>query len=209
MFTTLFFDLGGVLVDVRPDVAGARFAALTGAPAARFVELVFLGDAHLRLSRGELAPAVFFAEVAAQAGAGTDPGAVASAWQAMLAPRTDVFARVARLGSHFRLGIISDTDPCHLETMLAWPGALFAPFDPVVTSFALGCHKPDRRIFEAACARAGCRPSEAAFFDDRAENVAGARAVGLTAHEVASRAALDAALGGYEAAASSGTARPA
>jgi epoxide hydrolase-like predicted phosphatase len=54
-------------------------------------------------------------------------------------------------------------------------------FDEVVDSSHVGMRKPDREIYELTCARLAIRPEEAVFVDDNAENVAGARAVGMQA----------------------------
>jgi putative hydrolase of the HAD superfamily len=49
-------------------------------------------------------------------------------------------------------------------------------------SYELGFHKPDERIYRAALEHLGAEPEECFFLDDRPENVAGARAVGIDAH---------------------------
>jgi putative hydrolase of the HAD superfamily len=59
---------------------------------------------------------------------------------------------------------------------------LLARLDGVVTSASVGARKPDIRVFEAALAAAGCGASEAIHVGDSAEeDVAGARAAGITA----------------------------
>lgn len=52
-------------------------------------------------------------------------------------------------------------------------------FPIVVDSSEVGMRKPDPRIYELTCARAGVQPTEAAFLDDNADNVAAARALGI------------------------------
>jgi putative hydrolase of the HAD superfamily len=51
--------------------------------------------------------------------------------------------------------------------------------EDVVDSSHVGVRKPEREIYELTCTRLGIEPSEAAFLDDNADNVAGARAFGL------------------------------
>lgn len=48
-------------------------------------------------------------------------------------------------------------------------------------SYELGYLKPDARIYQAACEALQTTPEQCVFIDDLAENVAGARAVGMTA----------------------------
>ena len=52
-------------------------------------------------------------------------------------------------------------------------------FEIVVDSSEVRMRKPDPRIYELTCARAGVRPDESVFLDDNADNVAAARALGI------------------------------
>ena len=62
----------------------------------------------------------------------------------------------------------------------------------------MGCAKPEAVYFERALARAGVAAHDVVFVDDRADNVAAARAAGVAAFCVvgvdAARAAIDDAL---------------
>ncbi len=48
-------------------------------------------------------------------------------------------------------------------------------------SHDVGARKPERAIYDAAVRAAGCAAGECVFFDDLADNVAGAKAAGLRA----------------------------
>ncbi|MER7503579.1 HAD family hydrolase [Nonomuraea pusilla] len=52
--------------------------------------------------------------------------------------------------------------------------------DEVVSSAKVGVAKPGRRIYEIAAERAGAAPERCLFVDDRLENVAAARELGMT-----------------------------
>jgi epoxide hydrolase-like predicted phosphatase len=52
-------------------------------------------------------------------------------------------------------------------------------FEVVVDSSDVGMRKPDRRIYELTCERAGAHPTASVFLDDNRENVAAARALGI------------------------------
>jgi putative hydrolase of the HAD superfamily len=70
--------------------------------------------------------------------------------------------------------------------------------DTIVYSHEVGYAKPDRRIYELACARLEVSPAESVFVDDLEVNVAGALSVGMQAIKFASNrqaiAALEAVL---------------
>lgn len=70
----------------------------------------------------------------------------------------------------------------------AWPGSrevfsgafgLDDAVDEFIISAEEGIAKPEARIYRIAAERLGVRPEEAVFVDDMAENVRGARAVGM------------------------------
>jgi epoxide hydrolase-like predicted phosphatase len=58
---------------------------------------------------------------------------------------------------------------------------VFALFDDIVVSGAVGLIKPDPAIFDLTLKRAGRRPSECLFIDDSKVNVAAAAELGLDA----------------------------
>jgi putative hydrolase of the HAD superfamily len=61
-------------------------------------------------------------------------------------------------------------------------------------SHEIGARKPEAAAFEAVVRDIGIAPSRTLFFDDAAENVAGARVCGLRAVEVATSADIERAL---------------
>lgn len=56
--------------------------------------------------------------------------------------------------------------------------------DNRLVSCDLGVRKPDPLVYKRALDRFGATPEETFFADDSAENIAGARAVGITAHQL-------------------------
>jgi putative hydrolase of the HAD superfamily len=79
-----------------------------------------------------------------------------------------------------RLAIISNMTPNTLVSMREHFGWL-ALFDECVFSCELGTNKPGREIYEHCIRRLGLRAEECLFVDDSAENVLGAREVGMAA----------------------------
>jgi 2-haloacid dehalogenase/putative hydrolase of the HAD superfamily len=80
-----------------------------------------------------------------------------------------------------------------------WPGVramtpAFEHFIDVVVSGTERVIKPEPRIFEIACERAGLRPQEMLFVDDSAANIAAAEALGFVVHRFDDPAALRPAL---------------
>ena len=96
-------------------------------------------------------------------------------WREPTPGATATIAALQRAG--IAVVIVTNSDG-HAEENLAVCG--FAG-TPVVDSMVVGAAKPDRRIFEAALARANVTPGEAVHVGDTlANDVAGARAAGIT-----------------------------
>jgi 2-haloacid dehalogenase len=75
------------------------------------------------------------------------------------------------------------------EARLRFP--FFDRFRGVIVSAHERLIKPDRAIFELLLSRYGLKAEECLFIDDSAANVAGARAVGMTAHHFKDAAELE------------------
>jgi len=78
-----------------------------------------------------------------------------------------------------RLGVISNAWPETREAIQPWINR--DTFDVIVYSCEEGVCKPDPEIYRRALERLSVAPEEAVFIDDKADNVAGARAAGLKA----------------------------
>lgn len=98
-------------------------------------------------------------------------------WSAMNPDTLEVLRLARERGSS--LALLSNA-PFDLAEMLSEHRAM-AGFEHLLFSSRLGLVKPHREAFEAALARIGRGPAEVLFIDDRADNVAGARAAGLRA----------------------------
>jgi len=85
-----------------------------------------------------------------------------------------------QLKDKYRLILLSNTDCQRYYFILEkFPQLKF--FDAYVVSFQVGVMKPEAKIYHEALAKAGCEPQNAVFIDDRQENVASARSLGLKA----------------------------
>ncbi|MEU9407354.1 HAD family phosphatase [Streptomyces sp. NPDC048281] len=114
------------------------------------------------------------------------------AWAVLGAEASGLLDRLADRGTP--LGVLSNA-PASLAAAVRradWS----ARFDTLVFSSDLGLMKPDPRIYRGAEERLGRAASDIVFFDDRAENVAAARAHGWRAHIWSGAAAARAVLAG-------------
>lgn len=78
---------------------------------------------------------------------------------------------------------LTNSNVIHMEYAYAnYP--VLSHFEKVFTSFELGARKPESEIYTEVQDTLQLKPQDILFFDDRLENVEGAREVGWSAHQV-------------------------
>jgi putative hydrolase of the HAD superfamily len=177
----VIFDWGGVLMrtaDHGPRHAWDRRLGLT--PGA--VEAVVHGiPAWRAVQRGESTPETYWQAVAAKLS--LSAGQLAGLRRDFYSgDRLDgsLVALIRDLrGRGVPVGLLSNNSP-ELADLLADLG-VDDLFDACVISAGIGVMKPDLRAYRAILDELGVRPQEAILIDDSAENVKGARAVGMAA----------------------------
>lgn len=87
---------------------------------------------------------------------------------------------IETLATRYRLILLSNTNPIHFD-WIRQQYPLLRHFHDLVLSYEVKAMKPDPAIYQAAVARAGCRPEECFYTDDIAEYVEGARRLGIDA----------------------------
>lgn len=169
------FDLGGVLVDV---VLGRLWETLERERDE--VEAAFFGDGrHDAVSVGALAGHAYLEEAAARLRA--DLAQIRRAWRAVVRVDGDAPPLVESVAT--RSVAWSNTDPEHIEALEGeLPSTLLC--EARALSYEIGATKPLSAFYESALARAGVRPGDVVFLDDRADNITAARALGIDAVEV-------------------------
>ena len=80
----------------------------------------------------------------------------------------DAAACLEILHRKYKIGIIANQEPGTAERLKSH--GILQYIDLVVASAEEGVAKPDRRIFEIALRRAGCRPGNAVMIGDRVDN---------------------------------------
>ncbi len=178
--STLIFDLGGVLVLTHWDRVTSPLARLSGRTPEAVMELIVKGDAYYPFMRGEIQPDEFHRRMCEGLGFNLDFQSFAETWASIIAPNPGLAGLVERLRGGYRLALGSNTDVIHHARGLEVQKAL-RHFREGLLSFELGCCKPDPAFFTSGLARLGVAPAECLFIDDRPENVASARSVGITA----------------------------
>ena len=183
----LLFDIGRVVIDIDFSQVVSRWAAHAGcAPehlAARFVrDEIYHGH-----ERGTVSDAAFFAHLRTQLGIDISDAQFLEGWNAIfVGPMPGIAALLARAAEKLPLYAFSNTNRPHVAHFSAAYPDVFRHFTELYLSSSIGLRKPDAAAFEHVANAIGAPASRIVFFDDSAENIAGARAYGLTAVHVRS-----------------------
>lgn len=171
--TTVLWDADGVLQDATPGWIDRLIAI--GGP--EFPRACMVAERGPLAGDGSFEHAI--ADLVSTLGLGVDPGDVTAIWtQIDLFPAClDLVAQVRSAGT--RCVLATNQQDHRFAAMLALGYA--TTMDALYPSCQLRVAKPDPGYFRAILAAEGIPAAQALFIDDREDNVAAAREVGLAA----------------------------
>ncbi|MBO0766136.1 MAG: HAD-IA family hydrolase [Hyphomicrobiaceae bacterium] len=195
----LLFDLGRVVIELDSARVHARWAELAGVSVAeierRARTRVAQSEAFHRHECGEISDAAFFAHLRSALEIDLTDDELKDGWNAIfVGEMPGIRPLLALAGRVLPLYAFSNTNPAHQACWSVRFSELLASFRQVFVSNELGARKPDVAAFRAVATAMGVAPARILFFDDMAANVAGAKASGMQAVEVAAVADIELAL---------------
>jgi putative hydrolase of the HAD superfamily len=181
----LLFDLGRVVLDIDFGKVVANWAGHAGCEPAQLVARFSPNDAWHRHERGEISDAEFFAGLRASLGIGISDAQLLEGWNAIFTGEMpDIAASLARAAQRLPLYAFSNTNNAHVVHFSQAYADVLGHFREVYLSNAIGLRKPEAAAFDHVVKAIGVPAPRIVFFDDSADNIAGARARGLTAVHV-------------------------
>lgn len=186
----VFFDIGDVLV--RFDLPGLLkdFAWGPGSSPWRVARMVWSRRLVDDVERGRIDGTQLHEAVQEETGYEGDFEAFSRVWNGHFKLDPAVSTLFRRAAKRRPAYLLSNTNPLHWEHLkrrYAFPREAAG----AVLSHEVGARKPERAIYDAAVRLAGCAAGECVFFDDLADNVAGAKAAGLRAFRFKDAARLE------------------
>ena len=181
----LLFDLGRVVLDIDFGKVLANWAGHAGCEPAQLVARFSPNDAWHRHEGGEISDAEFFAGLRASLGIGISDAQFLEGWNAIFTGEMpDIAASLARAGQRLPLYAFSNTNNAHVVHFSKAYAEVLGHFREVYLSNTIGLRKPEAEAFDHVVKAIGVPAPRIVFFDDSADNIAGARARGLTAVHV-------------------------
>lgn len=175
------FDLGNVVVNIDFGRVLGVWSNLSGVPLASLTKKFVMGEAFELHERGEITDEAFAARICGELGIALSFEQFTTGWQAIFAGvRTEVIDIIRGLREEgHRVVILSNTNRLHCDY---WPSQypeVQQSVDKLYLSQDIGMRKPDPAIYHYVLAQEGVAARDAIFFDDNADNIAGAQTVGL------------------------------
>jgi len=179
--TTVFWDLGGVLLRTQDQKLRRAWEARLGLEPGALAEIVFDGPTSVAAMQGRASDDDVWASVGQQLGlAPADRERLRADFFAYDVIDEELMAFVRALRPRARVGLISNAWT-EVRRLLETTWGIADAFDPLILSAEVGLVKPQAAIFHLALERARAEPAQAAFVDDFPENVDAALGLGMKA----------------------------
>ncbi len=191
----LLFDLGGVVVDIDFRRCFRRWADSSGTDIEYIASRFNFDTAYEQHERGTMDIADYLQRVRLVLGVDLGDGELLEGWN-------DIYTGVvpgiglllAAAAAKFPLYAFTNSNPTHQAVWSKRFADELEVFTATFVSCDIGLRKPERVAFDCVAELIGVSPSRILFFDDLAENVAGALDAGLRAVHVGSTNSVLAAL---------------
>lgn len=185
----VFFDIGNVLLSFDAAEVVKKMAwklKLNPFKLARFAWHSGFGE---KIERGELSPRELYRLFCRDVGYTGDYAAFRNLWSDHFTLNKGTSVILDEVARKRKVFLLSNTNHLHYE-FIRRHYAFAASAHGAVLSYRLKMRKPEPGIYLAALRKARVRAEEAFFIDDLAENVEGARKVGMVAMRFTTAAAL-------------------
>lgn len=183
----LLFDLGRVVLDVDFNRTLHCWASHARCEPQDLVARFARDQLYQRHEKGEISDALFFAGLRISLGIDLSDEQFLEGWNAIFAGEMPgIKPLLARAAEHLPLYAFSNTNRPHVEYFSGKYADVLGHFREIYLSSSIGLRKPDAQAYDHVMKAVGVSARRIVFFDDLAENVEGARKVGLTAVHVTS-----------------------
>jgi putative hydrolase of the HAD superfamily len=177
----LIFDFGGVITNMRWDVA-RDIEKRYGLERNTLLRTLYDADdwRAVELGHGDIKAWREAAHQRLEDAAGKKLPYLHEEWRQSWGLIEENIALIRALRPPYRISILSNADST-LEERIEHTMKMRHLFDDVISSAAVNLAKPDERIYRLAAERLGLPVDECVFIDDLDRNVEAARAVGMAA----------------------------
>jgi len=175
------FDLGNVIVDIDFNRVFGAWSDFSRVPLATLKQKFVMGEAFHQHERGEISDEAFAEALSQEMELPLSYEQFEHGWQAIFVGlRPEVIAIMHKLREQgHRVVVLSNTNNLHTTF---WPDEypqVREAADRVYLSQEMKMRKPEARIYQRVLEVEGFSAADTVFFDDNADNIEGARQLGI------------------------------
>ena len=180
MIKTIFFDIGGVLLNIHPERTIKQLGDFTKLSDEEIIA-AFPEDAYHRYERGEISDSGFYRAVKNKLPISNNltEKQFWKAWGLLVGEETEVVKIMNNLTTKYPVWLLSNTNPYHMLKEERFK--LFDKITGGIYSFEVGSRKPEAEIYFKALEIADVTAEKSLFIDDLIENVEMARSLNMNA----------------------------
>jgi len=188
----LLFDLGGVVIDIDFERIFKKWSIYSGLPMQE-IKTAFRADAAFEQhERGQIDSAEYYRYLCDSIGMEISFEQFSEGWNdIMVAPISPTVNLLKDLSAQIPLYALSNANPLHKEYWENTYADELGYFKRVFVSSDIGCRKPDPGAYLLVAEELDADLQNIVFFDDLADNVEGARNLGMQAVHVNSPADIE------------------
>lgn len=186
--SSIIFDLGGVILNINPQLTIDRFKAIGFSGIETFLDhcrsLGFLAD----FQAGRMTDSQFYETIRKESGIDMSNQLIKEAWNAMLLDYPlNRIAKIIELKKNYQLYLLSNTNVVHFHDFaFRVPGVsqLGDLFDNVYYSHEIAISKPNAEAYQFVLEANNLKAEATLFLDDLPENIATAKELGIQTYWV-------------------------
>ena len=183
MIKTIFFDIGGVLINIHPNRTFEYLSDCIDIDKG-IIKKSFPWDAHNNYEKGLLSDKEWYLAVKDSM---PQPCCLKEldfwiGWKLLLGQEKRTLEIIRHLKGRYSIWLLSNTNPRHIQDEIDIRYNFPQLVDGSVYSFDVHYRKPDKNIYNIAMKNAKVNnPGECLFIDDLIENVKAAKNIGMNA----------------------------
>lgn len=182
----IIFDLGGVLLNINPELTIQQFKAVNNQLGSYFDTDYIFPDFFIEFEKGTINRNTFFKHIHQLSETEIKEEKIIDIWNAMLLDLPKDRLRILEnLKQNFKTFLLSNTNEIHQEYFCKQikeenqDKELDDFFHQTYYSHHLGLRKPDKKIYEFVLNENNLLPEDTLFIDDNKENILSAKELGI------------------------------
>lgn len=184
--STIIFDLGGVVLNLNPDLTANEFANLSGLTKEEVYKVFHESPWAPAFEKGEISVADFRNNIRRELRLEINDSAIDLAWSAMLRELPEErLLMLSKLHNDYQTMVLSNTNEIHVrdfdkKVAAITPGKTIQDhFHRVYYSHEIGMRKPDLEIYKFILEKNNLKPESTIFVDDMLPNIEAAQQCGI------------------------------